>query len=185
MLPNPLHPVVVHFPVVLAVLLPIFAAGALWAIRRGTTPRRAWAVPAAMAAALALSSWVAVETGEAQDERVEQVVAEQPLETHEEAAEMFLVLSGGLAVLTAVGLVGGRLGRAARVVATAGAAVLVVAAARVGHSGGQLVYRYGAASAYATPAGEQPARTAMATGSVETRGRAIPGESRQRRERDE
>ena len=34
---------------------------------------------------------------------------------------------------------------------TAGAVALVVGAARVGHSGGQLVYKYGAASAYATP----------------------------------
>lgn len=37
MLPNPLHPSIVHFPVVLAFLLPLFAAGALWAIRLGAT----------------------------------------------------------------------------------------------------------------------------------------------------
>jgi len=148
MLPNPLHPAVVHFPVVLALLLPFFAAGALWAIRRGTTPRRAWAIPVALALALALSAWVAVQTGEAQDERVERVVAEQPLEAHEEAAELFLTLSGGLALLVAAGLVRGRVGRLSRGLATAGAVALVVVAAQVGHSGGQLVYRYGAASAY-------------------------------------
>ena len=151
MLPNPLHPAVVHFPVVLAVLLPLFAAGALWAIRRGTTPRRAWAIPVALSLALALSAWVAVQTGEAQDERVERVVAEQPLETHEEAAELFLALSGGLTLIVAAGLLRGRAGQVARGLATVGAAALVVVAAQVGHSGGQLVYRYGAASAYATP----------------------------------
>ena len=69
MLLDPLHPAVVHFPVVLAFLLPLFAAGALWAIRRGAAPRRAWLLPIAGAAALALSAWVAVETGEAQTER--------------------------------------------------------------------------------------------------------------------
>ena len=64
MLGLPLHPLVVHFPIVLAVLLPIFAAGALLVIRRGTTARRAWALPVLAAAALTASAWVATETGE-------------------------------------------------------------------------------------------------------------------------
>jgi uncharacterized membrane protein len=182
MLPNPLHPAVVHFPVVLAVLLPIFAAGALWTIRRGTAARKAWAVPMSLALALAVSSWIAVQTGEAQDERVESVVAEQPLEAHEKAAEAFLTFSAGLAALTVAGLIGGRLGRAARVLATIGAVALVGAAARVGHSGGELVYRHGAASAYASPASGGTARTAMAT---DIRQRVAPNESRRRRERDD
>jgi uncharacterized membrane protein len=144
----PLHPLVVHFPIVLAVLLPISAAVALWAIRKGTTPRRAWAVPVVMAVALALSALVAVKTGEAQDERVEQVVPEPPLEAHEEAAEQFLTLSSGLALLLAAGLLRGRVGGVARGLGTAGAVALVAVAAYVGHSGGRLVYEYGAASAY-------------------------------------
>lgn len=144
----PLHPVVVHFPIVLAVLLPISAGWALWAIRKGTTPRRAWSVPVAMAVALAISSLVAVKTGEAQDERVEGVVAEQPLESHEESAELFLSLSTGLAVLVAAGLVRGRTGGVARMLGSVGAAGLVALAVYVGHSGGRLVYEHGAASAY-------------------------------------
>jgi uncharacterized membrane protein len=143
----PLHPVVVHFPIVLAVLLPISAAWALWAIRKGTTPRRAWSVPTAMAIALALSALVAVKTGEAQDERVERVVPEQPLESHEEAAETFLTLSTGLALLVTAGLLRGRAGGAARMLGGAGAAALVAVAVYVGHSGGQLVYQC-AGSAY-------------------------------------
>ena len=144
----PLHPVVVHFPIVLAVLLPISAAWALWAIRKGTTPRRAWSVPTALAIALALSALAAVKTGETQDERVERVVPEQPLESHEEAAETFLTQSTGLALLVAAGLLGGRAGGAARMLGGAGAAALVAVAVYVGHSGGKLVYQYGAASAY-------------------------------------
>src|SRR5262245_43719996 len=104
MLPNPLHPAIVHFPVVLAFLLPAFAVGALVAIRRGAAPRRAWAIPLAVGLALAASAWVAVETGEAQDERVERVVAEQPLSAHEEMAETFLTASAGLALIAAAGL---------------------------------------------------------------------------------
>jgi uncharacterized membrane protein len=156
MLPDPLHPAVVHFPVVLVVLLPIFALGALWAVRRGTPARRAWAVPVAAAAALAVSSWVAVQTGEGQEERVERVVAESVLEEHEEAAERFLLLSGVLFLVTAAGLAGGTLGRAGRLVSTVGAFALVAAGVQVGRSGGELVYEHGAASAYATSAGGAP-----------------------------
>jgi uncharacterized membrane protein len=150
-LPNPLHPAVVHFPIVLAVLLPLFAIGALVAIRRGARPRRAWLLPLAVGASLTLSTWVAVETGETQEERVERVVPERPLKSHEDAAELFFTLSGVLLLVTAAGLVPGFVGRAGRITATAGAVALVVAAARVGHSGGELVYRHGAASAYTGP----------------------------------
>jgi uncharacterized membrane protein len=148
MLPNPLHPAIVHFPVVLAFLLPLFAVGSLWAIRRGARPRRAWSIPIAGALALVASAWLSVETGEAQDKRVERVVAEQPLSVHEEMAEAFLTGSAIVALVAVTGLVGGGIGRAARAVTVVGASALVVGAALVGHSGGQLVYRYGAASAY-------------------------------------
>jgi 4-amino-4-deoxy-L-arabinose transferase-like glycosyltransferase len=148
MLPNPLHPAVVHFPMAFAVLLPISAALALWAIRRGTKPLRAWAVPVALAMALTASSWVALETGEAQEDRVEAIVGEAPLHEHEEAAERFLVLSGIVLLVAAGGLVSGTLGGAARLVATAGTLVVLVAGIQVGAAGGELVYKYGAARAY-------------------------------------
>jgi len=148
MLPDPLHPAVVHFPIVLAVLLPFVAAGALWAIRRGARPVKAWAIPIATAAALTLSSWVAVETGEREEEKVERVVAKSSLHRHEEQAERFLVLSGILFAITGARLLGGRPGRAARLGATLGALGLLVLGAQVGHSGGHLVYRDNAANAY-------------------------------------
>lgn len=147
----PLHPLVVHFPIVLVMLLPISIGIALWMVRKGTTPRRAWAVPVAFAAALSLSAWVATQTGESQEDRVERVVARGALHGHEEAAERFLVLSGVLVLVTAAGLAHGNVGRAARLVSAVGALGLVVAGVQVGHSGGTLVYREGAASAYTSP----------------------------------
>jgi uncharacterized membrane protein len=148
MLPNPLHPAIVHFPVVLAFLLPLFVLGALWMIRRGANARRAWAIPVGCAAALALSSWAAVQTGEAQGDRVERVVSEQAFDSHEEVAEAFLATSAGVAIVALIGLSAGIPGRVARVATGIGAVALMGLVARVGHSGGQLVYRYGAASAY-------------------------------------
>ncbi len=148
LIPTPLHPAIVHLPIALTVLLPLFAIGALWTIRKGARPIVAWGVTTAMFAVLTLSSWAAVETGQAQEERVEDVVAEAPLESHEEAAESFLLLSLGVLGVAAIGLANGKVGSAARVAGTVGALVLVVAGYRVGHSGGQLVYEHGAASAY-------------------------------------
>ena len=148
----PLHPIIVHFPIVFSVLLPISVLVALWAIRKGTTPRRAWAVPLAMAAALALSAFVATRTGENEEDRVERVVAKSAIHGHEEAAERFLTLSGVLLVVAAAGLLPGTAGRAARMVTAAGALGLVGAGIQVGHSGGTLVYREGAANAYTGPA---------------------------------
>jgi uncharacterized membrane protein len=154
MLPDPLHPALVHFPIVLAMLLPILAAGTLVAIRKGAAIRRAWALPVFLSAALFASAFAATRSGEAEEDRVERVVGERPLHAHEEAAEQFLLLSGFLLVITAAGLAGGTLGRAGRILATLGAAGLVAAAIQVGHSGGELVYTHGAGNAYSGPTAE-------------------------------
>jgi uncharacterized membrane protein len=160
----PLHPLVVHFPIVLTFLLPIFVLAALWAIRKGTTPHRAWALPVAMAAALSLSTFVAVQTGEKEEDRVERVVGENVLHGHEEAAERFLVLSGALLLVAAAGFLPKAFGQAARLLTVAGAVGLMAAGAQVGHTGGTLVYRHGAASAYASPAGGARGEAVAAAG---------------------
>ncbi len=140
MLPSPLHPAIVHFPIVFMMLLPLAALGALWAIRRGWSPVRAWALPVAFAAALALSAWVAVETGETDEERAEDVVGEQALDAHKTLATRFLYLSGGVLVVMVLGLMGGAPGRSARALGSVAALGLILAGFQVGHSGGRLVY---------------------------------------------
>jgi uncharacterized membrane protein len=149
MLPDPLHPAVVHLPIALAVLMPLIAAGAIAAIARGFLPTRAWWAAVALQVALVGSAWLALETGEADEDRVERVVAERYLDAHEEAAEWFLAVSGAAAVLMAVGLLAGRTGRIGRVAGALGSLVVLATAVRVGHLGGELVYRHGAANAYA------------------------------------
>jgi len=149
MLPDPLHPAVVHLPLALAVLLPLIVVGAGVAIHRGAHARPVWLVPVAALVLLAGSAWVATETGEREEDRVEEVLAsERPLHEHEEAAETFLLLSGVVGGIGLLGLAGGRLGAAARWVTLAGSVVLVASAVQVGSAGGELVYEYGAADAY-------------------------------------
>lgn len=148
LLPSPLHPAVVHLPIALTLLVPVFTVGTLIAIRRGARPLRAWGITTALLATLSLSAWVSLETGDDEEEKVEQVVPETALETHEEAAEAFLALLLVVLGIAGVGLLNGRVGSAARFVAAAGTLALVVAGYNVGHSGGLLVYEYAAASAY-------------------------------------
>jgi uncharacterized membrane protein len=140
MLPSPLHPAIVHFPIVFTILLPFVALGALWAIRRGVSSRRAWAVPLLGAILLSLSAWVAVQTGEADEDRAEDIAGEQVMHAHEEAAERFLLLSGGVVVLMTAGLLRGTPGKAGRLLASTAALFLVVAGYNVGHSGGKVVF---------------------------------------------
>lgn len=146
----PLHPAVVHFPIVLSFLLPIFALGSIWVIRRGAAPLRAWAIPLTIAVLLLGSAFAATRTGESEEQRVEEIVPENVMHAHEEAAERFLVLSG-IVVLTGIaGLVPGVIGSAGRIVAVVGSLVIVSAGFQVGKAGGELVYQHNAGRAYAS-----------------------------------
>lgn len=166
LIPDPLHPAVVHLPIALAVLVPLFAVGALLYIRRGARPRTAWGITVGVLAALLASGWVSLQTGEQQEERVEDVVAEGSIHSHEEAAEVFLMVTAAVLAVGLAGLAPGRFGQAGRWAATLGTFAILGAGWKVGHSGGMLVYRDGAASAYTSPAGtrsvggdvEQPRR---------------------------
>lgn len=149
LIPNPLHPAVVHLPVALAVLLPVFTLAALWLIRRGAPARATWSMLVGVLGVTVVSSFVAKQTGEQQEDRVEQVVPEQAIHGHEEGAELFIVVTAGVFALGLAGLVNGRTGRAARVATAIGTLGILGAGWNVGHSGGMLVYRDGAASAYA------------------------------------
>jgi uncharacterized membrane protein len=146
----PVHPVVVHFPIVFAVLSPVLA---LWLVLRlgrgGEANPVSWLV-AATFTLLAASAFVATETGETDEDMVAAVTGEGPLERHEEAAERLLVLAlvgAGLAVAgAAAGRTRARLPLAVATLAAGG--VVTWAAVATGHSGGELVYVHGAAQAH-------------------------------------
>jgi uncharacterized membrane protein len=167
-LPDPLHPAIVHFPVVLSVLIPLVAIGALWAIKRGASHKRAWGVTTAVAAVLALSAWAAVQTGEQQGERVEDTVGESRVEHHAEAGETLLFTSAGLLAVVALGLMPGTTGRVARYAGAAGTLAVAAMAYQVGRSGGELVYKYNAGAVYA--ASDSTGQGGDATGEAGERG---------------
>lgn len=153
MLPDPLHPAIVHLPIALAVLLPLAALASALAVARGWLPGRAWVLVVALHALLVASAFLAVETGEHEEERVERAVSERFIEAHEERAESFLWIAAAALAVTGAGMLSGALGSAARAGSVIAALGVLVAGAAVGHSGGELVYRHGAASAYVQKSG--------------------------------
>lgn len=147
-MPDPLHPAVVHFPIVFAFLAPFVAAALLWAIQSGRLTRSVWVWAVVLQAALMTTGWLAAEAGEGEEERVERVVAEEHIEGHEEAAERFLALAGLALVIAFAGVLRDPIGGVARALTVVAGAAALAAAAAAGHSGGELVYRHGAALAY-------------------------------------
>ncbi len=148
MIPDPLHPAMVHFPIALASLVPMLAVLAAIAIRAGWIPAPAWLAVVLMQAMLAGSAWVAHETGENEEEKVEKVVEERFIEEHEEAADLLLWTAAVTFVISLVGVAGGSIGSIGRVVSILAMSGVALASIPVGKAGGELVYHHGAASAY-------------------------------------
>jgi hypothetical protein len=144
------HPKLVHVPMALGVLMPLIAGGLLLAWWRNWLPPRGWFLAIALQAILLGSGVLALRSGEAEEDRVEGVVAERFIEEHEEAAEVFVWASGGVLalMLLAAALRSRRSGLPTAAVATLGTLVVLGLGYRTGQAGGNLVYQHGAAQAY-------------------------------------
>jgi hypothetical protein len=145
------HPKLVHLPMALGVLMPLIAGGLLLAWWRKWLPRRAWLFAIGLQAVLLGSGVLALRSGEAEEDRVERVVAGQLIDAHEEAAEAFVWASGGVLamMILAAGLANRRSGVPIAAAATLGTLLVLGLGYRTGEAGGRLVYQHGAAQAYA------------------------------------
>jgi uncharacterized membrane protein len=154
----PLHPKAVHIPLALSILMPLVTSGVLLAWWRGWFPRQTWLIVVGLQLVLAVTSLAAVRTGEAEEERVEEMVAHDPLEAHEELGELMLIVSGvvSLAAIAAAVIPKVPLAMVCAMLTLLGQLSLTFIGIRVGDAGGALVYRHGAASAYAQPPAEKP-----------------------------
>lgn len=155
-MPAPLHPLIVHFPIVLGLAVPLLALIALIRIGAGAKPRAAWTpVLVVMLLTLALGIF-ASKSGEAEEERVEKFVPHDAIEMHEGNGKRFVLISAMTLVITLAGFAGRRAGGAARAATLAFSLLLAAQLLWAAKSGGALVYEHGAANAY-LPQIEQPA----------------------------
>lgn len=147
----PLHPALVHLPLGLAFILQILAIGFTWALWTKRIQARSWLVIIVLQAILLAAGLLAMNTGEREGDRVEKVVPERAIETHEAYAEQFL---WGVGITLAVGILvlipRSGMTRAFSIATVAGTLAVAGLAVRVGHAGGQLVYVHNAAAAYAS-----------------------------------
>jgi len=144
------HPKLVHIPMALGTLMPLIAGGFLLAWYRKWLPARAWAVAILFQVLLVGSGAVALQTGEADEDRVEEVVSERFIDEHEEVAEAFVWASGAVLglMLFSLAMARRRAGLPMAIAATLGTLVVFGLGYRTGQAGGALVYEHGAANAY-------------------------------------
>lgn len=143
MIPDPLHPAVVHFPIVLLLLgAPLAVVSVFF---------RKWNLPVIAAVVLVLGATgavVAAWTGEKAAEMAGELTGngENVLDEHEEAGESARNFGCIAAVLAVVSALLHRKPTAARCVGAVAALSALVAAffvAQAGHYGGQVVYKHG------------------------------------------
>ncbi len=165
-----LHPLVIHFPIALLLIAPLFLLiGAILRPDKG----RPYLVAALVLMALGtLGTWVAVSTGEAAGEiaeRNEQINA--AIEQHEHLAELTRTVFTVLTAVYAAILLIPRFVKAAatRVFSTALPLVLLIAygagsvlLANTAHQGGRLVHELGVSAMMAPSTGTPPETAASA-----------------------
>ena len=151
MLPNPLHPAVVHLPLGLAVMLPLFIFLVMIGIGKQWFNHATWVLVVILQLLCMVGGIVSIETGEDQEEIVGTVVKEEFISKHEDMAKAFTASAG---VTFGVALVGFFLRNRQRAFSMLSLATFFLSlvtlgvAGLTGHTGGELVYKQGAASAY-------------------------------------
>jgi len=148
MLPDPLHPAIVHFPVALAFILPVMILLALALLRKGASTSMAWFPVLALATMVFFGTLIAKNTGEEEEDAVEEVVSRRAIHDHEENADLFGILAGIMLATTVAAFLPSKWGRMARYATLAMSLAVAFSAYQSGRSGGELVYKLGAASAY-------------------------------------
>lgn len=154
-IPNPLHPAVVHFPIVLILLGTLLAVAAA-VIRRWHLP---W-LAAALLVTGAAGAAIATRTGGQQAEMAGEISekAEAILDQHEEWGERtqnIAIAAAILALASAALAYFAKTARALGIATAVVAAAATYAVAQTGHLGGQLVYKHGVG--INTAAGNNPA----------------------------
>jgi len=149
----PLHPMIVHFPLVLAFILPILILIFAYMIKINKMTPNGWLVIIGLQLAVVISGYVSLETGENEEDTVARVVSKDYIHEHEEAAEIF-VGSTVIGLVLSIGVFFIR--NEFQFPIKLGIAIIGLISCYQGYQtgllGGELVYKHGAASAYTTDA---------------------------------
>ena len=146
----PLHPSIVHLPLVLSFLLPAFIFIFAWSIRAGKMSKELWLVVIGLQVLVTATGYISLETGETDEEKVSAVVGKKVINVHEESAEIFvgttvIALAGGIAVWFLQPAFQDK----ARFLVALLSLLPVFFGWRTGSLGGEIVYKHGGGNAHA------------------------------------
>lgn len=154
----PLHPMIVHLPLGLAVVVPLIALGVLLYSFKRQWLAPMWGIVVLLQLLMVGGAFIAMETGEDEEHVVDRVVPHDALEHHEEAAEFFSYAALAVLLLGAAALIpmSQRKRQAVGAATVAGSVAVALIGFEAGKHGGELVYEYGAAQAYVKQPGAAP-----------------------------
>lgn len=145
----PLHPAIVHIPLGIAMVLPVIALGLFFLINRKWIPHKSWAFVIVLQTLIIGSAYVAMETGENEEDIVEKVVQKSEIHEHEENAELFFYLSLALLILSVPGMVkSDSIRNTSQLIFLAASLGILLMVYKTGHSGGELIFKHKAYEAY-------------------------------------
>lgn len=150
----PLHPLIVHFPIVITFLLPVLILVFALMIKSNKMNPKSWLIIVGLQLTVVVTGYVSLETGETEEHTVEKIVSKKIIHEHEEAAEVF-VGSTVLALVLSIAafFIRKEIGFPVKLGIAGLTLVSCYLAYKTGQLGGELVYKHGAAAAYteATP----------------------------------
>ncbi len=146
----PLHPAIVHFPIALTFILPLLILIFAWAIRAGKMSKELWFVLIGLQILVTGSGYLALETGETDEEKVSAVVGKKIIHEHEESAEIFVGTTViALAASIAVWFLQPGFQNKARFIVALISLLPLFFAWQTGKLGGEIVYKHGGGGAHA------------------------------------
>lgn len=149
----PFHPQIVHLPLALSVILPLLALIVLICIRKQKFSTHVWILVAGLQVLTTASGYLAMETGEDDEQAVGKLIGKPLVHAHEESAEMFVAFSVAASVLAIATVV---VKTSAQFYLMLVTVVLMLGQSalgwRAGRSGGELIYVHKAANAHTAAA---------------------------------
>lgn len=173
----PFHPLIAHFPLILATLLPILVLIFAYMIKVEKMTPRGWVLIIGLQLVTTITGYIALETGENEEAAVQKVVEKTYIQQHESSAEVFVgVTVVSLALAIGAFFVKKELQFPVQLSVAAVGLLACYFAFQTGKLGGELVYVHGATKAYVNTQGEEAPQGILPTPGMNTSESELPTE---------
>ena len=145
----PFHAMIIHFPLALTFIMPLLILVFAFMLRSNKMSHKAWLIIIGLQIMTTVTGYIALDSGEDEEQMVEKVVNKKFIHEHEEAAEIFVGATVVALVLSiAAFFLKTELQFLAQMLVCLVSLISCYLAYNTGNLGGGLVYSHGAASAY-------------------------------------